>query len=471
MDRPSSRFNGQANNVSDVIQGGSSFSGNLTLSHSAQLHQGNIINIQQTNNSLFSAFKEVQINEQAFRSLYRTGRGARGPLSFIQPSAIRYMPYANIGEGPVRTMLYKIARDFQLIDAGFAEFYRVAVPYNELVSAELKSIRDRYYHGVANNHGYLGSLGVFLELATDMKKTQPREIPLARFAPENYGERALEYLQDGFEVPYWVLLCDIFVPYCESGELDNAAKFYISHTINSVQLQTRARLQKLETDYSYELPKEITNGIKWRLDVLEDMTGSISTNLGDEWSIHAHSFQPTQLPSSVATEPTAIEPPSAVTIEVTSEEGSKNIEKVESSALFILFFALAIIPACLGFDRHSSPEPGEEAIGKALDADFMWLIAGNLLALLGNIFAVLPLWRLTRGSTAHLVTQGLILLSTVLGVASVTSYCFVNKGWSSLMSFFSNFFAISGVYFSTMHVSIQSLGGVTRNPFVKVKND
>lgn len=94
----------------------------------------------------------------------------------------------------------------------------------------------------------------------------------------------------------------------------------------------------------------------------------------------------------------------------------------------------------------------------------MWLIAGNLLALLGNVFAVIPLWRLTRGLPRQHLFQCLIWLSAILGAASIASYCFVNKAWSSLLSFCSNFLAIGAVYTSTLYVSTKGIEG-------KVKQD
>ncbi|KAK8080908.1 hypothetical protein PG997_008726 [Apiospora hydei] len=83
--------------------------------------------------------------------------------------------------------------------------------------------------------------------------------------------------------------------------------------------------------------------------------------------------------------------------------------------LFILFFALAIIPACIGFARYWGMGDEEGAIGLSTDADFMWLIAGNLLALLGNLFAILPLFKLTRGSLKYVLTQAGLWLSVALG--------------------------------------------------------
>lgn len=113
----------------------------------------------------------------------------------------------------------------------------------------------------------------------------------------------------------------------------------------------------------------------------------------------------------------------------------------------------------------------QEAIGSSSEADFMWLIAGTLQALLGNIFAVVPLWKLTRGSWIHRLAQAFIWFSVALGVASIASYCFVNKAWSSLASLLSSFFAIGAVYFSTQHVSAQSVRGAVREVVGKAKTE
>ncbi|KAK8128760.1 hypothetical protein PG984_009868 [Apiospora sp. TS-2023a] len=154
-----------------------------------------------------------------------------------------------------------------------------------------------------------------------------------------------------------------------------------------------------------------------------------------------------------------------------SVEELTDLEKVSSSTLFILFFALASIPACIGFARYWAMGDKEGAIGLSTEADFMWLIASNLLALLGNVFSILPLLKLTRGSIKHHLAHAGLWISVALGIASIASYCFLNKCWSSLMSFFSNFFAISAVYFSTQHVGSQSLAEGAASTVPKAKSE
>ncbi|KAK8052484.1 hypothetical protein PG993_003869 [Apiospora rasikravindrae] len=382
---------------------------------------------------------------------HRAFRSRKNLVSLIPPPT-QYTPYVPIDDEHVRHILQSIGKDFQLIDAGFAEFYRVAISHGDWVNTELERLHDAYRNGRSDGTNYPGALGHFLERCAG-EKAKSKTVPSERFRSEDRrADTLLCYLQDGFEDPYWEILSDRFIQSCEFGEANTLYKTFVFHVVTSVVSRTRLRLQKLKMEYACELPNAIQDRIQSRLIVLKNMVASITPDTGLPEDLYAYASQRTQRPGTPKYGTATVG-----SVHSASNEDSTDFEKVSSSMLFILFFALATIPACIGFARYWGMGNEEEAVGLSTDADFMWLIAGNLLALLGNLFAILPLFKLTRGSLRHLLTQAALWLSVALGIASIASYCFVNKCWSSLMSFFSNFFAISAVYFSTQHVGSQNL--------------
>ncbi|KAK7955885.1 uncharacterized protein PG986_005107 [Apiospora aurea] len=381
-------------------------------------------------------------------------------------SPTQYTPYVPIGDEHVEHLLRSICRDFQLLDAGFAEFYRVAVPSSDGVNPDLERIHDTYRGGRSDDGAsYSGALGQFLERSVKEKAKQL--ISTEQFRSEDRGADALLcYLQDGFETPYWELLSHRFIQSCESGGANAISKAFAFHVVSSVIFRAHCRLEKLKREHSYELPKEIEDRIQSRLLVLKNLVASITPDIGFPEDPYTCLLQEPQKQTIPMYETAKVEP-----LQPVCAEDSTDLEKVRSSTLFILFFALAIIPACIGFARHWSLGDEEEAVGLSTDADFMWLIATNLLALLGNLFAILPLFRLTRGSLKYLLTQAALWLSVALGIASIASYCFLNKCWTLLMSFFSNFFAISAVYFSTQHVGSRNMPEDVHGAGRKVKRE
>ena len=128
-----------------------------------------------------------------------------------------------------------------------------------------------------------------------------------------------------------------------------------------------------------------------------------------------------------------------------------------------------MIPTCVGFvksfatkppagDALDSTKPADDPNGSTSDAEFWWLISGTMLAILGNIFSLIPLLKLTRQSLAYQVAWALIVISCLLGITAITVYPFVNKAWSSLLTTMSACFANAAVFISTQHVSNEDEG-------------
>lgn len=133
-------------------------------------------------------------------------------------------------------------------------------------------------------------------------------------------------------------------------------------------------------------------------------------------------------------------------------------EKISSLNLFFVLSGLAVIPLILGACKYWNA-PASEAIGSASDADFMNLIATTILAIFGNIYAVIPLRKITRGSTASILSYTLLYMSLTSGLVSITVYCFCNKVWPSSLAFLCGYFALGSTFASTQYVSDTALTG------------
>lgn len=116
-----------------------------------------------------------------------------------------------------------------------------------------------------------------------------------------------------------------------------------------------------------------------------------------------------------------------------------------------------MVPFGLGFAGNWDADP-TDAVGSTSDPDFKWLIATTLLSIFGNIYAIVPLRKITRGSTANIISQVFLYLSIALGIWSICVYPFWNKAWSSSLSFFCSFFAIGSVFVSAQHTSDMATG-------------
>ena len=111
-----------------------------------------------------------------------------------------------------------------------------------------------------------------------------------------------------------------------------------------------------------------------------------------------------------------------------------------------------MIPFGIGFAGYWNAD-ASLAVGSTSDPGFKWLIANTLLTIFGNVYAIVPLMKITRGSTANKISQAFLYFSLALGVFAVSVYPFWNRAWSSSMSFFCSFFAIGSVFVSTQHTS------------------
>ncbi|KAK7959243.1 uncharacterized protein PG986_004097 [Apiospora aurea] len=227
------------------------------------------------------------------------------------------------------------------------------------------------------------------------------------------GLDALTYLRNTQETPYWYLVVDILIAASRHVERrDNTRTEMIQRAVRDVKREVKHHLRVLTARDPDGVSKELKFGIDLRICILE--------RLDDEIPRFCYLDN--------------------ITVAVTS--------------LMVISMACGLVPACIGFAGFYSPQlpvlpaTSEDGKGSSSGPDYMWLIASTVLAVFGNLFSVVPLFTHTSVSVSR-ATWGFIMVSMALGAVSVASYPFLDKAWSSLLSFCCTFFSLGAVFILT----------------------
>lgn len=407
-------------------------------------HGSSEFNRHQMKQSLFIGLRANSMSPAHDLALkYNQSRAPGQSISTISTAPKSYVPHAPVTLTELKVALIKVAVVCQSLDKAFAEYFRVTISKLDSTKERLRGIREKIT--MNQSIGYVGSLGEYCESITTSSKTD-QGLPIQTYDTWPTGQDNLPYLQDALEVPYWNMMANHFI---KSSHINSPFTYDM---VLSVVKQKRGEIKFLliqtKQKWGDALPEAIEKGIVHRLDVLDtviaETPGSHENLLDTQVPILQASPDPLPVPT---------EPESTSLIAAISNKGEiTDLEKVSLLSLFIVFIALTMVPFGMGFAGYWVAEPSE-AVGSTSDPDFKWLIATTLLSIFGNIYVGVPLRKLTRGSTANILSQVFLLLSIVLGIFSVSIYPFWNKAWSSSMSFFCNFFAIGSMFISSNHTS------------------
>ncbi|KAK5080922.1 hypothetical protein LTR05_008238 [Lithohypha guttulata] len=222
--------------------------------------------------------------------------------------------------------------------------------------------------------------------------------------------------------------------------------------VNDKRRELKLRVQQAEQKWTKDLPDEIEQGVQRWLRFLDELLAQTSDKYESlkEQQVQALQRSPTSGLDPDDPSSDIVKLPAAIAV---ASENTTDLEKVSLLSLFFVFVAIAMVPFGMGFAGYWTADPPESAVGSTADPDFKWLISSTLLSIFGNVYAAVPLWKITRGSSANLASQIVLWLSIVLGVVSVSVYPLCNKAWSSSLSFFCSFFAIGSVFISTQKTS------------------
>jgi len=184
----------------------------------------------------------------------------------------RYELYRQPKLGHVRSTLVKVAKIFRFLDGGFANYFQVAVPPSDAVKQDLEMLRQSFSSRQSPTATYVGDLGEFCE------RLQERAVGFepARFKSTDTGDEIFAYLQDALEVPYCGLIANIFTQQCSYSNHDQASIQAVLMTIQYSRKTLTRRLDALTQADHDDIPAELADGIKARMDVLTTLAEEAS---------------------------------------------------------------------------------------------------------------------------------------------------------------------------------------------------
>lgn len=378
-----------------------------------------------------------------------------------------YKPYAKVKNAKVRSSLIRIARVCQRLDRLFAALFvhllqaQGCEQVRELLQAIRCEIFDKYT-GSSSSEGrprdpYLGDLGHFCEATLDHRRAQQdgaaKETanPAPRFhVTHGTKDTLIQYLQDGFEVPYWKMMLDFFSAFrANESTLGSDAVALALISMRSEVYKARRHLKDTVNAFSQsEDIGDITRGIDKRIGVLSSFTDDLVTDTDEE-----KDDEPTEITGShlvrrqttrtrdercPATAPEQDQGKPNKTPEAQSSQPQKPAAPAPSylnsilTTLSIMAILAGMVPFVEGFRiSRSSPE-----LGTKQDADYWMTISSGLTVIFSNFAMVLPLWKGSWTIKIHLITAFWIFIGVACAITSMAIYEGYNTAWSSLLAFF-----------------------------------
>lgn len=359
----------------------------------------------------------------------------------------------------VKRTLLEIAERFQFLDRGFAEYFQEIVPTfdHDHVRNLLKDARNSIAvkqsqdtsDAEASDTVVLGELGHFCE---DVARGWEQKSSKLKFMPHNRDKDILYYLQDVYEVPYWDLMMTLFSKWRANSR--SLSGDVVMHVLNSIKLDVREKKARLgkEMRALSEAEKEeiapIIRGIDARLEILGSMWDNNTSNFEIDnmlTRMFESKVEPSdtssreQLPSTSVTHPQNVS--LLHSINNTAFANTAVQETVWLVALSLICFMIATIPLMRGFAISAQ----ENSIGTTQDADFYYLIQGNVMTVLGNFLMVIPLLKESWFSPTYIWMWTFMLMSLLMCGVSVGLYLVVQTGWSSMVAFFASVAGTSAV--------------------------
>lgn len=195
-----------------------------------------------------------------------------------------YSPYACVKDRSIRAHFCHIAKLFQDIDSGFAEYFRVVVlrlPHPAVAGclqsaqARVEKKQARSQHdGGPDTPLNLGDLGNFCENVFENHKTGDGGHALYEVT-DCTQEALLHYLQDAFEIPYWQFMLDLFLQQnVNSRSLSATVVFRVLSSFKTEVLHRRDVIRRelaASKDTCAEDVEPLMRGVDAHIAVLEDV--------------------------------------------------------------------------------------------------------------------------------------------------------------------------------------------------------
>jgi hypothetical protein len=365
-------------------------------------------------------------------------------------------------------MLLRIYDKLHFLDCGFAEYFTSIVDGDAVhIHTQLQDIRGCFTRAqnpevsASAREGDLsvnvGDLGHFCEQVLQAyEAAKPYKFPGGPSFHVTCGDvtTKLIYLQDALEVPYWSLMLEQFGLWrANSHGLTGKA---ILSIIYSAKLELKVAVAELRHQAAARGIMEdlapIVKDIERRIELLDGVRDSSVDGLHIlEDILRRSDFLPDYYVTLM---------PSTAIIPTTTSRTA-----VASMVAAICLLVLALPPFAVGF--HLAGTKG--GVGSFQDADFWFLIQGNIMSTLGSVLMVVPMLRGSWFSLVYLSVWLMLGGGLVCSIESVAIFTHVHTGWSSA-------FVLFGSMLSTWAVLIMaqgegSMGQEAEKVEVKVKAD
>jgi hypothetical protein len=193
-----------------------------------------------------------------------------------------YAPYVSVSDRNIKADLCNIAKLFQYIDNGFAEYFQAVISRlpRDTVEGHLQSARSRIEKKRAlSDHRDqpdlvldLGDLGNYCEKVFN-RMGADGDGRVLYDVTDCTQKKLLHYLQDYFEIPYWQLMLDLFLQ--QSGSPPSLSATVVFRVLSSLKteiLHKRSVIRRatLEGNRAEDIGP-LLKGIDARVAVLEDV--------------------------------------------------------------------------------------------------------------------------------------------------------------------------------------------------------
>jgi hypothetical protein len=323
---------------------------------------------------------------------------------------------------------------------------------------------------------YLGDLGHHCENLLEHHHHAGHDSNDAKSPPEFTSTHSdeqswLDYLEDGFEIPYWKMMLDAF----STSRLNKPTigGKMISTALISMRadiLNLRYKLKEtLDTVPAGETLEGIVSVVDKRINILRSFTDRVVSDRG--------AGTDGIFTSLLLTAPDATgKPDDCDTVTATGDAGPTNqtaqvrysvrapkthlttfpqpsaTEPLLLVTLVLLTLIVATVPFAQGFKASTEA-------GTISDADFWLNISSSIFTIMANFVMIIQLTHGSRFSKQYIFVWIWFFIGILCAGVSVAIYPFFNTAWSSLLSFFAAIAGFGATLSVTMTVERPRLAG------------
>ncbi|GAB7333345.1 hypothetical protein MBLNU13_g04967t2 [Cladosporium sp. NU13] len=316
--------------------------------------------------------------------------------------------------------------------------------------------------GDSQGNIYLGDLGHYCEALLKQSRQAEHKLvattSLPEFSPTHSDEQSwIDYLEDGFEIPYWTLMLKAFATSrLRKSTLGGKVVATALISMRTDIIDLRCTLQKVhECASEREDIEGILTVIDKRIKILQGFTDPVALEKRSRdrrFETDVNSNVNANVNTNVKTEADAGS--------TTGQQSSPSDPLLLLVTLVLLTLIIAIIPFALGFKASNET-------GTTSDADFWYNISSSIFTIMANFVMIVQLTQGSRLSKQYIYVWIWFSVGIICAIISVTIYPFCNTAWSSLLSFFAT---IAG-FGATLSVAMTVGNPCSDEPLTKKKVD